>query len=150
MFAAAAAEAPLTNLVTMFGTVYWRGRLADSTLRRIASRRFAQEFWDSSSVYVRNSPIFHAGNVSTPLLLQHNESDTIVDFNQGTDFYNTLRGLGKPVVLVQYAGEGHNLTNAANQMDYAKRLSEFFSHFLQGGPTPDWWTSSTSREQARD
>lgn len=67
--------------------------------------RFTGNFIDNYDAYIRNSPAFHAKNVKTPLLLLHNERDGAVDFNQEITYYNTLRQLGKDVVLLQYVGE---------------------------------------------
>ena len=56
-------------------------------------------------------------------MILHNDKDGAVDFNQGIEYYNTLRRLGKPVVMLQYKGENHGLVKPANQQDYARRTS---------------------------
>ena len=33
-------------------------------------------------------------------------------------YFNTLRRLKKPVIMLQYVGENHSLAKAANQKDY--------------------------------
>ena len=58
--------------------------------------------------------------------------------NQGITFYNTLRELGKDVVLLQYVGENHGLVQPRNQKDYTGRMEEFFDHYLTGAAAPDW------------
>lgn len=45
--------------------------------------------------YIRNSPIYHATNVKTPLMILHNAKDGSVDQTQGIEYYNTLRRMGK-------------------------------------------------------
>jgi dipeptidyl aminopeptidase/acylaminoacyl peptidase len=35
-----------------------------------------------------------------------------VDFTQGVEYYNTLRRLGKPVIMLEYTGENHGLARA--------------------------------------
>ena len=37
-----------------------------------------------------------------------------------------------------YNGEPHGLRKRPNQKDYAQRMFEFFGHFLQGAPAPEW------------
>jgi hypothetical protein len=49
-----------------------------------------------------------------------------------------LRRLEKPVVMLQYKGEGHDLAKPANQKDYTVRMREFFDHHLLGKPAPAW------------
>jgi hypothetical protein len=87
---------------------------------------------------MRNSPVFHAKSVKTPLMILHNDRDGAVDFTQGIEYYNTLRRLGKPVVLLEYIGENHGLRKPVNQQDYTVRMKEFFDHHLMGQSAPDW------------
>ena len=61
-----------------------------------------------------------------------------MDFTQGIEYFNTLRRLQKPVVLLEYPGENHGLARPANQQDYTVRMKEFFDHHLKGAPAPDW------------
>ena len=58
--------------------------------------------------------------------------------DQGIEYFNTLRRLKKPVVMLQYVGENHGLVKAANQKDYLVRMREFFDHYLMGKPAPQW------------
>jgi dipeptidyl aminopeptidase/acylaminoacyl peptidase len=88
--------------------------------------------------YIRNSPVYHAKNVNTPLILLHNDKDGAVDWNQGIEYFNTLRRLQKPVILLQYKGENHGLVKPANRKDYTIRMREFFDHHLMGKPAPEW------------
>ena len=82
--------------------------------------------------------MYFAKNVKTPLLLLHNDKDGAVDFNQGIEYFNTLRRLQKPVVMLQYKGENHGLAKAANQRDYALRMRHFFDHYLRDKSAPKW------------
>ena len=93
---------------------------------------------------MRNSPVYHAKKVKTPLLLLHNDKDGAVDWNQGIEYFNTLRRLDKPVVMLQYKGENHGLARPANQKDYTVRMREFFDHYLLGKPAPGWLKEGVS------
>ncbi len=137
-FKAAAAGAPLTDLVSMYSSVYWNSGSANQPIFESSQGRFTSGYWDNLDAYLRNSPVIHAKNVKTPLLLLHNDKDGAVDFTQGVEYYNTLRRLDKSVVMVQYKGENHGLAKPANQRDYAVRMREFFDHHLMGKPAPAW------------
>ena len=100
--------------------------------------RFTGGHWDHLDAFIRNSPVYHARNVRTPLLLVHNDKDGAVDWNQGIEYFTTLRRLEKPVVMLQYKGESHELARPANQKDYTVRMREFFDHHLLGKPAPAW------------
>ena len=58
----------------------------------------------------------------------------------GLGFYNALRFNGKNATLLAYPGEGHGLRGLANRRDLTIRYFQFFDHYLQGKPAPDWWT----------
>ncbi len=137
-FKAAIAGAPLTNLVSMYSSVYWNSGWANHRIFESSQGRFTAGYWDLQEAYIRNSPVFHAKNVTTPLMLLHNDKDGAVDFNQGVEYFNTLRRLNKPVVMLQYKGENHGLVKPANQKDYSRRMREFFDHHLMGKPAPAW------------
>ena len=83
--------------------------------------------------------------MKTPLVILHNDLDGAVDFTQGVEYYNTLRRLQKPVVMLEYPGENHGLARPANQQDYTVRMKEFFDHHLKGAPAPDWWKEGVPR-----
>jgi dipeptidyl aminopeptidase/acylaminoacyl peptidase len=137
-FKAAVAGAPLTNLVSMYGSIYWNTGWANQPIFESSQGRFTGGYWDLLDAYLRNSPVIHAKNVKTPLMLLHNDKDGAVDFNQGIEYFNALRRLNKPVVMLQYKGENHGLAKRANQRDYSRRMREFFDHHLLGKPAPGW------------
>jgi acetyl esterase/lipase len=139
-FAAAVAGAPLTNMISMYSSIYWNTGSANQPIFESSQGRFTGGYWEVMDAYARNSPVYHAQGVSTPLLLLHNDKDGAVDFTQGIEYYNTLRRLKKPVVMLQYEGENHGLAKRANQKDYTVRMLEFFNHYLKGEPAPGWWT----------
>ncbi|MFO0815832.1 MAG: prolyl oligopeptidase family serine peptidase [Gemmatales bacterium] len=138
-FKCAIAGAPLTDLISMYSSVYWNSGSANQPIFESSQGRFTAGYWDEQEAYIRNSPVFFAKKVQTPLLLLHNDKDGAVDFTQGIEYYNTLRRLQKPVVMLQYKGENHGLAKTENQKDYATRMREFFDHYLMGKPAPDWW-----------
>lgn len=139
-FKCAIAGAPLTDLISMYSSVYWNSGSANQPIFESSQGRFTAGYWDQQEAYIRNSPVYFAKNVQTPLLLLHNDKDGAVDFTQGIEYYNTLRRLQKPVVMLQYKGENHGLAKTENQKDYATRMREFFDHYLKGQPAPEWWT----------
>lgn len=139
-FAAAVAGAPLTNLVSMYSSIYWNSGSTNQPIFESSQGRFTGGYWENTEAYIRNSPVYHARNVKTPLMIMHNDKDGAVDWTQGIEYYNTLRRLGKPVVMLQYKGENHGLRKPENMKDYTVRMREFFNHYLKGEPAPKWLT----------
>jgi dipeptidyl aminopeptidase/acylaminoacyl peptidase len=138
VFKAAVAEAPLTNLVSIYSSLFRSTGAAMQPILESGADRFTSGYWDNFDAYLRNSPVHHARKVKTPLLLVHNDKDGAVDFNQGIKYFNKLRRLNKPVVMLPYKGEDHQLAKPANQKDYTVRMREFFDHHLMGKPAPAW------------
>jgi dipeptidyl aminopeptidase/acylaminoacyl peptidase len=144
-FKAAAAGAPLTNMISMYDLIYWNTGAGNMSIFEASQGRFLGGPWENWEAYERNSPIYHVKNVQTPLLLLHNDKDGAVDFTQGVEFYNALRRLKKPVILIQYLGENHGLGKMENRKDYSVRMMEFFDHHLKGLPAPDWMLQGVPR-----
>jgi hypothetical protein len=49
-----------------------------------------------------------------------------------------LRRLGKPAWLINYNDEPHWPTTLANKRDWARRMQQFFDHYLKDAPAPVW------------
>ncbi|HMV85384.1 MAG TPA: prolyl oligopeptidase family serine peptidase [Blastocatellia bacterium] len=149
-FAAAVAGAPLTEMITMYNSIYWNSGGGNMAIFESSQGRFTGSPLDVPEAYQRNSPITHAKNVKTPLVILHNDKDGAVDFTQGIFYYNTLRRLQKPVVMLQYKGENHGLRVPANMKDYTVRMKEFFDHHLKGKPAPKWWLEGVPLLKLKD
>lgn len=137
-FKAAVAGAPLTNMISMYSLIYWNTGSTNQPIFESSQGRLTSGYWDNWNAFKRNSPVYYAQNVNTPLLLMHNDKDGAVDFTQGIEYYNTLRRLEKPVIMLQYEGENHGLRKTANQIDYALRMMEFLDYYLKGENAPGW------------
>lgn len=147
IFKTAVAGAPLTDMVSMFGSIYWNSGSTDGSIFIASQGRFTGGPNERPEAYMRNSPQVFAHQLSIPFMILHNDRDGAVDFNQGITYYNHLRQLGKEVVLLEYVGENHGLARPANQKDYALRMTEWFDTFLRDQPAPQWLTDGVPRLQ---
>jgi dipeptidyl aminopeptidase/acylaminoacyl peptidase len=137
-FAAAIAGAPLTDMISMYSLIYKNSGGGNGAIFESSQGRFTAGPWEIPEAYIRNSPVYHAANVETPLVILHNDKDGAVDFTQGIEYYTTLRRLDKSVVLLEYVGENHGLRDPANRKDYTVRMLEFFDHYLRDLGMPVW------------
>jgi len=140
VFHAAFARAPLTDLIAMYNAIYWNTGSTNQPIFESSQGRFSSGPWDDMAAYQRNSPVYHAENVNTPFVMMHNDKDGAVDWTQGIEYFNTLRRLGKQVVLLSYKGENHSLRKPENMRDYTVRMKEFFDYELLDRQPPKWWT----------
>ena len=120
IFTAAIAGAALTDMVSMYSSVYWNTGGTNQAIFESSQGRFQGNFIDNYDAYIRNSPAFHAKNVKTPLVLLHNDKDG-GGFQPWITYFNTLRQLGR-TSSCWYVGENHGLARPANQRDYAGRM----------------------------
>ena len=137
-FKAAGAGAPVSNMTSAYGGIRWESGIARTGQYEEGQSRIGQDLWKGFDLYVENSPLFHVPNVTTPVLIMHNDADGAVPWWQGIEFYNGLRRCGKQAWMLQYNDEAHNLRERRNRKDLSIRLSQFFDHFLKGAPMPVW------------
>ena len=140
MFAAAGAGAPVGNMTSAYGGIRWESGNSRIPQYEHGQSRVGKTLWEPGGLdlYIENSPVFHAPNVTTPVLIMHNDADGAVPWYQGIEFFMSLRRLGKPAWLLEYNDEQHNLSERRNSKDLSIRLSQFFDHYLLGAPEPVW------------
>jgi len=136
LFAAAAPGAGPCNFTSMYSDRYNDGSRAG--FFEYGQGRIGVSLWQNPALYIENSPIFKADQVRTPLLLMHNIKDDAINFQQGLEWFNGLRRLGKKAWLLQYPDGRHALMKEEDQLDYSIRLSQFFGYYLKDKPAPDW------------
>ena len=139
-FAAAVAGAPVSNMTSAYGGIRYGTGLARMFQYEQSQSRMGVSLWEGRDRYIESSPLFYADRVETPLLIQFGDEDEAVPWTQGIELYLALRRLGKPAWFLQYRGEGHHLKKYGNKLDYTIKMKEFFDHYLQGAPAPEWMT----------
>ena len=133
IFAAAVSGAGVSDIISYYFNIGENGYF-QSDMWRFENQQFriGKSLYDDKEAYVRNSPIMHAENVNTPLLLWTGKNDRIVPWNQSISYYLALRKLGVATQMLVYPDEDHSLENAANQKDLSKRIMEWFDNLLKG------------------
>lgn len=135
---AAGAGAPVANMTSAYGGIRWGSGMVRQFQYEHTQSRLGKTLWEGFDLYIENSPLFFADKVETPLLIMHNDEDDAVPWYQGIEYFTALRRLGKPVWMLQYNKEKHNLVSRVNAKDLSIRLSQFFDHYLKGAPMPVW------------
>ncbi len=138
MFAAAVAGAPLTNMISMYNSVYWENGRSNQEMFETGQARFRLPWWEINEAYVKNSPVFQAQNIQTPLLMSFGTDDRAVDWSQGLELYITMRRLGKPCILLAYEEEGHTIGLLENMLDQTSRVMDYFGYYLKDEQPANW------------
>ena len=138
MFKAAGAGAPVSNMTSAYGGIRWETGMSRQFQYEQTQSRIGKDLWNGLELYMENSPLFRLPNVTTPVLIMHNDNDGAVPWYQGIEMFMGLRRLGKPAWLLEYNNEAHNLKERRNRKDLTIRLQQFFDHYLKGAPEPAW------------
>jgi len=137
-YKAAMAGAPVSNMFSAYGGIRWGSGVNRQFQYEKTQSRIGKTIWESPELYVENSPLFHLPNVTTPLLIMHNDGDGAVPWYQGIELYNGLRRLKKPCWLLNYNEDDHNLLKNANRIDLSIRMRQFFDYYLNNQAAPKW------------
>jgi dipeptidyl aminopeptidase/acylaminoacyl peptidase len=138
MYAAAWAGAPVVNMTSAYGGIRWETGVNRQFQYEKTQSRIGATLWEKPELYLENSPLFQLPKVQTPVMIMSNDADGAVPWYQGIEMFTALRRLGKPVWLLQYNGEAHNLVLRQNRKDITIREQQYFDHFLKGAPMPVW------------
>lgn len=138
LFKAASAGAPVSNMTSAYGGIRWESGMARMFQYEHTQSRIGGTLWDKPLLFIENSPIFHVQKVNTPLLIRHDDADGAVPWYQGIELFLALRRLGKPVWLINYNDDDHNLTRYPNRVDWSIRMQQFFDYYLKDAPMPMW------------
>jgi dipeptidyl aminopeptidase/acylaminoacyl peptidase len=138
-FKAACEGSGYSNVISEYGSLR-PGGMNNQRASDIDQRNLAVFPWEKPEVFVANSPVFHIGKMTTPLLIMHNKDDGAVNFSHAIEMYLGMRRIGKPVWMLEYDEEGHSVEDSMNKLDYTIRMQQFFDHYLKGAPPPVWMT----------
>lgn len=141
-FQAAVSLAGLSELSSLYGIFDARfrydqfpdGRMFMMSLAEGGQLRMGNPPWKDSERYLRNSPLFYADRIETPLLIMQGDMDYVA-MQQGEQMYTALYRQNKRSSFVRYWGEGHVLEGPANIRDMWQRIYKWFDHYLRAEVT---------------
>ncbi len=132
-FAAAVAQRDIANWAA-----WWYS--ADFTLFQPSWFK-APPFQDPQD-YVNRSPITYIEKVHTPLMLVLGEADYRTPPGAGgEEMFRALKFLRRPVIMVRFPGESHELSRSGQPWHRVERLEHivgWFDKYLQGLPKPEY------------
>ena len=151
IFAASVAGAPITNFLSFAGAIHWTPGIAEMSHWETGQARMGVPYWEDLDAYLRNSPAHMVHELDTPMLMMFGDADGTVDWHQGVEFYNFARRAGREdFVLLVYPGEDHGLRKRENQIDYHRRILQWFGYWLKGEPPARWITDGTTWLERKD
>ena len=130
LFAAAISHAGISNLASYWGGGYW-GFLYSAVA---TAHRYP---WSHPQFYIKQSPLYSAHKVHTPLLLLHGQSDTNVPPFESYQMYTALRILKRPVELVLVRHTDHWVLRHHKRLLWTQTIIAWFDRQLKKQPL--WW-----------
>lgn len=147
MYAAAWSGAPVVNMTSAYGGIRWSSGMNRQFQYEKSQSRLGKNLWEAPELYIKNSPLFTIDKVKTPVVIMSNDKDGAVPWYQGIEMFTALRRLGKPVWLLNYNGDDHNLIKRQNRKDIQIREQQFFDYYLKGAKAPIWMTKGIPATQ---
>ncbi len=131
-FRAACSERAVNNVHTLFGSSDIGHSFAEAQSGCLP--------WDNLDWYLQRSPLTHAANITTPLLILHAENDLRCPIEQAEQLFVALKKQRKEVCFVCFPDEGHDLSRAGRPRHRLERfriiLEWFASHLDPSNRTP--------------
>jgi dipeptidyl aminopeptidase/acylaminoacyl peptidase len=125
-FQAALVERPVTNWVSM---------VTGSDEGPYIIRHWFHDYpWKSMTDYIQRSPLSLVEKVHTPVLVVQSDHDFRAPVDQGIQFYNSLKMLGRPARLALLRGSDHGLSREGPPSQRVERLQVIL----------DWFTDKLS------
>ncbi|ACR80503.1 MULTISPECIES: S9 family peptidase [Kosmotoga] len=121
IFKAAVSQRSISNFISFYGTTdigYF-----------FAEDQIGGNFWENLEGYIRQSPLYYAPNVETPLLLIHSLEDYRCWVPEAMQFFTVLRRLGKEAKMVLFPKENHELSRSGLPVHREKRLRAILDWF---------------------
>ncbi len=125
-FKAAVAQRGVYDLTTFFG---------EGNAWRLVPRAFGGYPWEPETrrLLEHESPFTYVADITTPLLIQHGDSDRRTGFVQSEMMLKALKVLGRDVEEVRYPRATHELSRSGEpkqRLDTLVRYEEFFRRYI--------------------
>ena len=125
-FRAACSERAVNSHVTMFGSSDIGHLFNVGELGGILP-------WEDMAKYLERSPLTHARNITTPLLIIHSEDDLRCPIGEGEQLFMALKTLRREVVFVRFPDENHELSRSGkprHRLERFRIILDWFTKYL--------------------
>lgn len=130
IFAAAISHAGISNIASYWGGGYWGHTYGETA-------QYGSYPWNNPDLYTKQSALFNADKIHTPLLLLHGTADTNVPTNESQQLFTALRILGRPVSYIQIKDANHVVTDYHQRKEWQDAIMAWFEKYLQDNDA--WW-----------
>ena len=130
IFAAAISHAGISDHTSYWGEGYWGYSYSEVSMANSYP-------WSETDLYVKQSPLYNAHKVDTPILFVHGDADTNVPVGESIQMYTALKLLGKETDMVLVKDQNHHILDYNKRILWQNTIFAWFAKWLQDDPT--WW-----------
>ena len=92
--------------------------------------------WEHRDVWDRVAPFWHVKDIQTPTMFMGGNIDSNVPVLGGEQMYESLKALGRDVLLVVYPDEYHEFKTPSHIKDLEERYLAWYAHYVKADGTP--------------
>lgn len=130
IFAAAISHAGISDHTSYWGEGYWGYSYSEVSM--------ADSYpWSNPDLYVKQSPLFNADKIHTPLLFLHGDKDNNVPVGESIQMFTALKLLDRPTAFVAVADQDHHILDYEKRQKWQDTIFAWFAKHLKDDPT--WW-----------
>ncbi|MDE6770323.1 MAG: prolyl oligopeptidase family serine peptidase [Muribaculaceae bacterium] len=132
IFAAAISHAGISDHTSYWGEGYWGYSYSETSMGDHYP-------WTDPDLYVKQSPLYRADKVHTPILFLHGDKDNNVPVGESIQMFTALKLLDRPTAFVAVADQDHHITDYDKRRKWQDTIYAWFARYLKDDPI--WWNS---------
>lgn len=130
LFAAAISHAGISDHTSYWGEGYWGYSYSEVSMANSYP-------WQNADLYVKQSPLYNADKIHTPILFLHGDSDHNVPFGESIQMYTALKLLDRPTAFVAVKDQDHQIIDFHKRQKWQDTIFAWFAKYLQDDSS--WW-----------
>ena len=138
IFAAAISHAGISDHTSYWGEGYWGYSYSEVSMANSYP-------WSNPDLFVKQSPLFNADKIHTPLLFLHGDADVNVPVGESIQMFTALKLLGRETAFVAVTGQDHHIVDYGKRIQWQNTIFAWFAKWLQDDAS--WWTEMYGDEK---
>lgn len=130
IFACAISHAGISDHTSYWGEGYWGYSYSEVSMANSYP-------WQDVDLYVKQSPLYNAEKINTPILFLHGDVDKNVPVGESIQMFTALKLLGKETAMVLVNGQDHHITEYNKRLMWQNTIYAWFAKWLKDKPL--WW-----------
>lgn len=130
IFAAAISHAGISDHTSYWGEGYWGYSYSEVSMGDTYP-------WSDAGLYVKQSPLYNADKIHTPLLFLHGDADMNVPVGESIQMFTALKLLNRPTAFVAVKDQDHHITDYSKRIRWQDTIFAWFAKYLKD--QPQWW-----------